>query len=118
MMGVKEKKRMFSKKQSYNICVIIEAISNAELHGVERLELLKTIGSNVRKERIKKDFSQIELAYRCGKDQPSINRLEKGHVNPTVYYLAEIAEGLDVEITCFFEGADTTAFGDNQLNQK
>ncbi len=31
-------------------------------------------------------------------NQQSIQRLEKGNVNPTFYYLKEIAEGLEVEI--------------------
>jgi putative transcriptional regulator len=89
-----------------------------ELHGVKREAYLKTIGLNVRKERIKKGFSQIELAYRCGKDQSSINRLERGRVNPTLFYLAEIAAGLEIEIHCLFEGVDTSKFGDDQLNFK
>jgi transcriptional regulator with XRE-family HTH domain len=89
-----------------------------ELHGVEREAYLKTIGLNVRKERLKKGFSQMELAYRCGKDQSSINRLERGRVNPTLFYLAEIAAGLEIEIHCLFEGANTSKFGDDQLNFK
>lgn len=89
-----------------------------ELHGVKREAYLKTIGLNIRKERVKKGFSQIELAYRCGKDQSSINRLERGHVNPTLFYLAEIAAGLEIEIQCLFEGVDTSEFGDDQLNFK
>ncbi len=85
---------------------------------MEREAYLKTIGLNVRKERVKKGFSQMELAYRCGKDQPSINRLERGKVNPTIYYLAEIAAGLCIDINTLFEGVDTSLFGDDQLNSK
>ena len=104
--------------QKYNTYVIIEALSNAELHGVERKTYLKIIGLNVKRERIKKGFSQMELAYRCGKDQPSINRLERGNVNPTIYYLAEIAAGLEIEINALFHGVDISQFGDDQLNVK
>lgn len=104
--------------QKYNTYVIIEALSNAELHGVERKTYLKIIGLNVKRERIKKGFSQMELAYRCGKDQPSINRLERGHVNPTLFYLAEIAAGLEIEINALFDGVDISQFGDDQLNVK
>jgi putative transcriptional regulator len=104
--------------QKYNTYVIIEALCNADLHGVERKTYLKIIGLNVKRERIKKGFSQMELAYRCGKDQSSINRLERGHVNPTLFYLAEIAAGLEIEIHCLFEGVDTSKFGDDQLNFK
>jgi transcriptional regulator with XRE-family HTH domain len=104
--------------QTYNKYVIIEALCNVDLHGVERKTYLKIIGLNVRRERIKKGFSQMELAYRCGKDQPSINRLERGNVNPTIYYLAEIAAGLEIEINALFDGVDISQFGDDQLNVK
>ena len=40
--------------QKYNIYVIIEALCNADLHGVERKTYLKIIGLNVKRERIKK----------------------------------------------------------------
>jgi len=43
-------------------------------------------------------MSQVELAHAIGKDQQSIQRLEMGNVNPTIYYLMQVAEGLDVEI--------------------
>ena len=85
---------------------------------MKREAYLKTIGLNVRKERVKKGFSQMELAYRCGKDQSSINRLERGHVNPTLFYLAEIAAGLEIEINALFDGVDISQFGDDQLNVK
>ena len=104
--------------QKYNTYVIIEALCNADLHGVERKTYLKIIGLNVKRERIKKGFSQMELAYRCGKDQPSINRLERGRVNPTLFYLAEIAAGLEIEINALFDGVDISQFGDDQLNVK
>ncbi len=46
-----------------------------------------------------KGISQTDLAYKIGKDQPSINRLEKGNINPSFLYLSEIAEGLEVSIS-------------------
>ena len=60
--------------------------------------LLKKLGGRIRKIRIEQGLSQVELANSIGKDQQSIQRLEKGNVNPTFYFLKEIAEGLDVQI--------------------
>lgn len=56
------------------------------------------LGLRVKELREEKGLSQTELAYKIGKDQPSINRLEKGKVNPSVIYLLEISEGLEMSI--------------------
>ena len=56
------------------------------------------LGLIVKELREEKGLSQTELAYKIGKDQPSINRLEKGKVNPSVIYLLEISEGLEMSI--------------------
>lgn len=62
-------------------------------------EKLIELGKKVRKARIKSELSQTELAYSIGKDQPSINRLEKGRINPSYFYLLEICEGLDISLS-------------------
>ena len=56
------------------------------------------LGLIVKKLREGKGLSQTELAYKIGKDQPSINRLEKGRVNPSIIYLLQICEGLEITI--------------------
>lgn len=64
--------------------------------------LLKKLGLRIRHLREQQGLSQTELANQIGKDQPSLNRLERGRVNPTVNYLNEVANGLNVELTEFF----------------
>lgn len=59
---------------------------------------LIALGERIRKHRESKDLSQTELAYKIGKDQPSINRVEKGKINPSYIYLMELAEGLDISV--------------------
>ena len=66
-------------------------------------EKLIELGKKVRKARIKSELSQTELAYSIGKDQPSINRLEKGRINPSYFYLLEICEGLDISLSELLE---------------
>jgi putative transcriptional regulator len=60
--------------------------------------LLKKIGKNVTRLREKAGLSQTELALRCDKDKQSLNRLEKGRINPSVYYLNQIAAELNITL--------------------
>lgn len=60
--------------------------------------LLKKLGSRIRDIRKEKGITQVQLAHAIGKDQQSIQRLESGNVNPSFYYLYEIAEGLNTTI--------------------
>ena len=78
--------------------VIIFYKINAEFSGVDVKERLLKLGLIVKKLREEKGLSQTELAYKIGKDQPSINRLEKGNVNPSIIYLLQICEGLEISI--------------------
>lgn len=66
---------------------------------MEKGEKIVKLGNNVKELRVKKGISQTDLAYKIGKDQPSINRLEKGNINPSFLYLSEIVEGLEVSIS-------------------
>ena len=65
---------------------------------MKKKDLLWELGNKVRQIRIEKSLTQTELANNIGKDQPSINRLEKGRINPSYIYLLEICEGLEISI--------------------
>jgi len=64
--------------------------------------LLKKLGERIREIRKEKGISQKQLAHSIGKDQQSIQRLESGNINPSYFYLCEIAEGLNVTLTEIF----------------
>jgi putative transcriptional regulator len=66
---------------------------------VELNDKLIKLGLKVREIRIEKSLSQTDLAFKIGKDQPSINRLEKGKINPSILYLLEIANGLEISVS-------------------
>jgi transcriptional regulator with XRE-family HTH domain len=73
---------------------------------MQKEELLKQLGAYIRQLREERNLSQSDLATSINKDQQSIQRLETGRVNPSFYYLYQIAEGLSVEVkdlVCFFE---------------
>lgn len=65
--------------------------------------LLKRLGARIRETRKEKGMSQVELAHHIGKDQQSIQRLEAGNINPSYFYLYEIARGLSIELKELFE---------------
>ena len=69
--------------------------------------LLKKLGERIREIRKEKGITQVQLAHLIGKDQQSIQRLEAGNVNPSVYYLHEIARGLDVNLERICENLDS-----------
>jgi transcriptional regulator with XRE-family HTH domain len=70
---------------------------------VDKIELLKSLGGRIKEIRLAKGLTQTELAHKIGKDHPSINRLEKGKINPSYFFLCEIAEGLEISINDIFE---------------
>jgi predicted transcriptional regulator len=62
---------------------------------VNNEEELKMLGLKFRKARESLGISQTELANKIGKDQPSINRLELGNINPSYIFMKQVCEGLD-----------------------
>lgn len=70
---------------------------------VEKDIFLKHIGASIRKVRLEKGMTQSQLAYKVGKDQQSIQRLESGNINATLYYLSEIAMGMDMTFEDFLK---------------
>ena len=64
----------------------------------EKVILLKKLGENIGNIRKAKGQTQVELANTINKDQQSIQRLEKGNINPSFYYLYEISKGLETDI--------------------
>ena len=59
---------------------------------------LKKLGRNVARLREEAGLSQTELALRCDKDRQSLNRLEKGRINPSAFYLKQLAEELKTPV--------------------
>jgi len=60
---------------------------------------LKNLGRRITFLRESNGISQSELALRCDKDRQSINRLEKGLVNPSIYYLKQVADALTISVS-------------------
>ncbi|MHB8260873.1 MAG: helix-turn-helix domain-containing protein [Bacteroidia bacterium] len=59
---------------------------------------LKQFGEHIRNVRIKKNITQFDLASNINKDRQSLQRLESGNINPSIYYLYELSEGLEIPL--------------------
>jgi transcriptional regulator with XRE-family HTH domain len=66
--------------------------------------VLKSLGARVRELRKRKNWSQEELAERCGRHWTYIGGLERGERNATVQVLSDIADALGVPIRDLFDG--------------
>ncbi len=63
----------------------------------------KLIGQQIISLRIKKGWSQADLARAAGKDRQAIEKLENGKVNPTAYSLYEVANALGVPLATLLD---------------
>lgn len=68
---------------------------------MEKLELAKLIGNNIKRLRKEKGISQAELGRLCFKDKQAIEKIENGKVNATAYTLYQISEALEVDVKEF-----------------
>lgn len=59
----------------------------------------KSFGSHLKKLRLQKGLTQVEVSSNMGKDQQSLQRIESGLVSPSLYYLFELANALGVTVS-------------------
>ena len=66
---------------------------------MEREELTKCIGINIKKYRLQKDFSQESLALSAGIHPAYLGRLERGEKCPTIDTLYKICDALKISVS-------------------
>ena len=71
----------------------------------KKIELIK-LGKKIKQIRLEKNLTQFELAVKINKDQQSIQRLEKGKINPSYIYLLEVCTGLEIPFIEIFTDID------------
>ena len=54
---------------------------------------------HVRKLREAKGLTQAALSGRMDKDLQSLQRVERGAINPSIFYLYELAEALEMSLS-------------------
>jgi transcriptional regulator with XRE-family HTH domain len=65
------------------------------------------LGSQVRSFRERKGWSQEELAHRARMHVTYLSSLERGHRNPTLNVIADLARALDVPLPVLFKNVPT-----------
>ena len=70
------------------------------MSSMEKVKLLRIIGSNIKRVRESKGLTQVDLVGKIeGEiDTTNISRIESGRTNPTVFTLFRIAVALEVSI--------------------
>lgn len=66
---------------------------------MEKSEVLKRVGEQIVRVRQEKGWTQADLAKACDKDPQSIERVENGKINASIYYLFEVATALNVPLS-------------------
>jgi transcriptional regulator with XRE-family HTH domain len=62
-------------------------------------EYIYVVCNNIKQQRIKKGFKQIEFACEIGIDDSSLRRIESGRTSPTLKTLIRISKALGVKVT-------------------
>jgi len=73
-------------------------------HVLEKIQFQSSIGARIKEIRLVRNYSQRQLALKANKDPQSLERVENGKSCPTIFYLAEICEALEISLHDFFEG--------------
>jgi transcriptional regulator with XRE-family HTH domain len=72
----------------------------------KRNQILTAFGSNVRKARETKDFTQETLAEKASLDQTYISGIERGIRNPSVISIVRIAKALGITVSELSKGIE------------
>jgi transcriptional regulator with XRE-family HTH domain len=59
---------------------------------------IKKLGCNINLIRSGKNMSQTDLAKKLGKPKQNIQRIESGKIMPSIYYVKQIADVLNVSV--------------------
>lgn len=83
----------------YDKFVVQILIRHLDLRVVDKLYTakIKRFGRKVKEFRLIQSLSQQELAYRCGVDIRTIQRIEKGEYGLNLHVLFALGEALDIK---------------------
>jgi len=68
---------------------------------MEKSEILKAIGENIKRIRLEKELTQVDLVGKIEAriDTTNISRIEKGRTNATIHTLYRISQALEVPLS-------------------
>ena len=67
------------------------------------LDYQKKFGLQLKKIRLRKGMSQLDLASYCNMEKTSISRIENGRTNITLKTIVLLSNALDVNLVEFFD---------------
>jgi len=67
-------------------------------------DICEQFGANLRRIRLKRGFTQEELAHRVGMDVSYLSELENGRKEPCLRKMSEIAQALNIPTTQLLRG--------------
>ncbi|MFN4233516.1 MAG: helix-turn-helix domain-containing protein [Bacteroidia bacterium] len=70
---------------------------------MQKKDVLNHIGNRIKELRKQKKLTQRDLAFACNKDPQSIERVENGKSNPTIFYLYELSKALEILLKDLFD---------------
>ena len=71
------------------------------MSSMEKSDLLVLLGKRIKKLRIERGMSQVDLVARMqgNIDTTNISRIESGRTNPTIYSLYRLSEALEISMS-------------------
>lgn len=73
---------------------------------MNELETKKIFGNNfgqfVKMKRLKKEWTQLDLATKLNNNFQNISRLERGETIPTIFWCLTLAEAFDISLSQLF----------------
>lgn len=66
------------------------------LAGMDKSEFNKRLGLLIRKKRIEKGLTQLELADSMNLDYQYISRMERGLISPTLFWMTKLVSALNI----------------------
>jgi transcriptional regulator with XRE-family HTH domain len=89
-----------------NAVVIKKRADAVESHLPNPVSL--ALGKNLKRLRLAKDLSQVELAFECEMERSRVSKIECGYVNPSLSTLATICFCLGITLEQLFAGIPHT----------
>ncbi len=71
------------------------------MSSMKKSEILKIIGQNIKRIKLEKGFTQVDLVGKIEAriDTTNISRIEKGRTNATIHTLYKISQALEVPLS-------------------
>jgi len=81
-------------------------MSKEKKRNIKYINLYKNLGQNIKKFRNNKGFSQEELAFNISSTRNYVGCIERAEKYPSLGFLFDVAEALNVKIQDLFEFDD------------